>query len=261
MARIHVAVSGAAGRMGREVVKGVSQAANMQLVAAVDVEHVGEDAGLLAGLLPLGVTVEPSLTDALERCLPEVLVDFTIPSAVASSVECALGRGVRPVVGTTGLAHEQVQRFARLCEEREVGCVIAPNFAVGAVLLMKMSQMAASVLPGVEIIELHHDRKVDSPSGTALLTAEMIAQARGEAPQEPGPPERGMVSHGVRIHSVRLPGLVAHQEVIFGGLGQTLSIRHDTVSREAFIPGVLIAVEKVLGLKKLVYGLEHLLDL
>ncbi len=261
MAAIRVAVAGAAGRMGREVVRGVARAENMTLVAAVDLEHVNEDAGVLAGLPPLGVAVEPELGEALERSRAQVVVDFTRPNAVAGEVECALELGVRPVVGTTGLRPEQVERFASTCEERELGCVIAPNFAVGAVLMMKMSQMAASVLPGVEIIELHHDGKLDSPSGTALLTAAMIAEARGEPPQEPGPPERGLVSRGVRIHSVRLPGLVAHQEVVFGGLGQTLSIRHDTVSREAFIPGVLIAVEKVINLKRLVYGLEHLLDL
>jgi len=261
MARIRVAVVGAAGRMGREVVRAVCAQQHMTLATAVDLEHPGEDVGPLAGLPETGVTIEQDLRQALSRTRPQVMVDFTRPDVVLSNIECALDCGVRPVVGTTGLKAEEIERLAALCEERELGCVIAPNFAVGAVLLMKMSQMAASVLPAVEIIELHHEGKLDSPSGTALKTAEMIAAARGEAPQEPGPPERGTVSHGVRIHSVRLPGLVAHQEVIFGGLGQTLTLRHDSVSRESFMPGVLLAIEKVISLRKLVYGLEHLLDL
>jgi len=177
------------------------------------------------------------------------------------------------VIGTTGFGPEDVDRLRRAAEARGLGGVIAPNFAIGAVLLMRFAAEAAPHFPTVEIIELHHDRKLDAPSGTALLTAERIAASRRESGAEAGPgaakaPEageekvagvRGGAASGVRIHAVRLQGLVAHQEVIFGGLGQTLTIRHDSISRESFMPGVILAIRRVPGLRTLVYGLDDLL--
>jgi 4-hydroxy-tetrahydrodipicolinate reductase len=181
-------------------------------------------------------------------------------------MELALARGIRPVVGTTGLSPEQLKELANRFQEAQLGAIIAPNFAIGAILCMKFAAMAAKYMPHVEIIELHHDRKLDAPSGTALKTAELIAQARHSFKQ--GHPEeeelipgaRGAEYHGFRIHSVRLPGLIAHQEVLFGATGQTLSIRHDSISRESFMPGVNLAIKAVMNLDHLVYGLEHLLD-
>ncbi len=217
---IAVAVSGAAGRMGETVCAAVEGAEDMELTGRAD----------------------PALDTALGEVLgeAEVVVDFTTPeSAPANAREC-LEAGVHCVVGTTG---------ADLAELEGVGSAnlfFAPNFAIGAVLMMQAAKQAAPHMPECEIIELHHDRKLDAPSGTAIRTAELIAEAGGNV-HEP-------------VHSVRLPGLVAHQEVVFGGVGQTLSIRHDSISRESFMPGVLLAVRKVGQLdRRLVVGLEELL--
>lgn len=181
-------------------------------------------------------------------------------------MEIALSHGVRPVVGTTGFSETDIEELRRLAEEKELGAIIAPNFAIGAILMMKFAQMAANYFEDVEIIEKHHDRKLDAPSGTAIKTAELISKVR-QSKQQGHPDEkeelvgaRGANVDGMRIHSVRLPGLVAHQEVIFGGVGQTLTIRHDSLNRESFMPGVKLAVEAVLNLKTLVYGLEHIIE-
>lgn len=222
--------------------------------------------GEVIGLGSLGVAFSDSLETALLEERPDVLVDFTVPSSVRRHAEMALEMGVRPVVGTTGLSEEDIAELARLSGERRVGAVIAPNFALGAVLMMMFAARAAKYFPHVEIIEMHHDRKLDAPSGTSLKTAEMIARNRPELKQ--GHPEeketlegvRGGLRYGFRIHSVRLPGMVAHQEVIFGGPGQTLTLRHDSIDRESFMPGVKLAIQRVMELDHLVYGLEHLLE-
>lgn len=263
---VRVLVAGAAGRMGREVAKAVAGDPETELVGAVDVHEIGADAGELAGVGPRGVPVRGELGAALRETGAEVIVDFTRAEAAYSNARAALSAGVSPVVGTTGMSPEQIAELARLAEERAVGAVVAPNFALGAVLLMRFAAQAARYLPEVEIIELHHEKKVDAPSGTALKTAEMIRAAR--APERlPRPAEeikvpgcRGGDLDGIRIHSVRLPGYLAHEEVIFGGVGQTLTLRHDSMDRTSFMPGVLLAVKRVRGLKQLVYGLENLLD-
>ncbi|MBC7106484.1 MAG: 4-hydroxy-tetrahydrodipicolinate reductase [Firmicutes bacterium] len=263
---IRVAVAGAAGRMGTEVVRAVWRAEDLMLVAALDVRRVNADAGVLAGLGEIGVPVRRDLEEVLDEVRPDVLVDFTAAAAAVQNARAALNRGVRPVVGTTGIPAADLEELARLSAARGVGAVVAPNFALGAVLMMRFAAEAARFFPHVEIIELHHDQKVDAPSGTALKTAEVLAAVRGDArrgmPAEelklPGV-RGGTYDGGIRIHSVRLPGLVAHQEVIFGGTGQTLTIRHDSTSRESFMPGVLLAVRKVVELKGLVHGLDRLL--
>lgn len=252
--------------MGREVVKLLVRDESFEFVRGVSRSQAGKDVGEVIGLGPLGVTFIDSLEAALLEDRPDVLVDFTVPEAVRRHAETALEMGVRPVVGTTGLTEKDITELARLSEERRVGAVIAPNFALGAVLMMMIAARAAKYFPHVEIIEMHHDRKLDAPSGTSLKTAEMIAQNRAEIKQ--GHPEeketldgaRGGLRYGFRIHSVRLPGLVAHQEVIFGGPGQTLTLRHDSINRESFMPGVKLAIQKVMELDRLVYGLEHLLE-
>jgi 4-hydroxy-tetrahydrodipicolinate reductase len=263
---VRVLVAGAAGRMGREVVKAVAGDPDTELAGAVDISERGTDAGELAGIGAVGVPITSDMAQALRDSRAEVVVDFTRAEAAYANAQVALGAGVSPVIGTTGMSPEQIAELGRLAEKQQVGAVVAPNFAIGAVLLMRFAAQAARYLPEVEIIELHHEKKVDAPSGTAIKTAEMIQAAR--APERlPRPAEeikvagsRGGDFDGIRIHSVRLPGYVAHQEVIFGGTGQTLTLRHDSIDRISFMPGVLMAVKRVRSLKGLVYGLEKLLD-
>ena len=269
---IRVAVCGAAGRMGREVVKAIVEADGLHLVAAIDIASVGIDAGELAGAGRTGVHVETELEPALRKWMPDVIVDFTLPDSVKRNAIVALENGVAPVIGATGLSQADLSTLDALAREHGVGAFIAPNFAIGAVLMMQFAAQAARYLPDVEIIELHHEKKLDSPSGTALLTAQKIGQARQEAGRTPqtvpanllekAPGARGARNANtgdVPIHSVRLPGFVAHQEVIFGGVGEILTLRHDSTNRTSFMPGVILAVRKVRGLTGLVVGLENLL--
>ncbi len=220
---IRVAVSGAAGRMGATTCAAVESAEDMELVARIDPA--------------LGV----ELSDALNEHHPEVLVDFSVPTTAVENIRSAVSAGVHVVVGTTGFDLDAVRGL------EGANVFVAPNFAIGAVLMMKFAAEATKHMRAAEIIELHHDRKVDAPSGTAALTAKRMHEA---APDKPEPP----------IHSVRLPGLVAHQEVILGDVGQTLTIRHDSIDRESFMPGVLLAIRKVASLpERVVIGLEELL--
>ena len=251
--------------MGQAVVKAVMEDDALELVGAVDLKG-GMDAGELVGLGKSNVIVETNLVQAIERTKPEVMVDFTRPDVVFDDACMALKLGVSPVIGTTGLSDEAKKEIAALAEKHQAPAFIAPNFAIGAVLMMLMSKQAAKYMPNVEIIELHHDKKLDAPSGTALQTAEMIREVR-ESMQQGHPEEkekiagaRGANVDGMHIHSVRLPGYVAHQEVIFGGLGQTLTIRHDSMNRESFMPGVVLACKKVRALTGLTIGLDKLLD-
>jgi len=267
MSTIRVVVSGAAGRMGRAAVRTIAVQSDMKVVGAVGRSRaLGEDAGAVAGAAALGVAVENDLDTLLARIPAEVLVEFAPGQGAVAHARSAVTRGVRPVIGATGLSARDVEDLTTLCESHGVGGIIAPNFALGAVLMMAFSRQASRYFPHVEVIELHHDRKRDAPSGTATKTAQMIAGARGEAPppkvqeEEIVPGARGGTVGGVRVHSVRLPGLVAHQEVIFGGPGQVLTIRHDSFNEESFMPGLLLAVRRVMDLKSLVYGLENLLD-
>jgi 4-hydroxy-tetrahydrodipicolinate reductase len=204
----------------------------------------------------------------LEETKPDVVIDFTNADWTPLVADAALERRVRLVIGTTGLSEDWLVGLEQRCRERGVGAVVAANFAIGAVLMIHFAKVAARFFDAAEIIELHHDRKVDAPSGTALTTArEMLAGREGrpfgrnEPEKEPLPGTRSAAQHGITIHSVRLPGLVAHQEVLFGGLGQTLSIRHDTTGRDSFMPGVLLAVREVMQRRELVRGLDALVGL
>ncbi|MCW3061702.1 MAG: 4-hydroxy-tetrahydrodipicolinate reductase [Capsulimonas sp.] len=249
---ITVVVSGAKGRMGSETVGAIMAESDMQLVGEVD--H-GDDLGAtLAALKPLA------------------MVDFSVPSAVLGNIETALANGVVPIVGTTGLAPADVEHVRELCRTHKLGALIAPNFAIGALLMMRFSQEAAKYMPDVEIIEMHHERKLDAPSGTAAKTAEMIAIGRENAKPTPLPADafekipgsRGGKGVGdVPVHSVRIPGFVASQMVIFGGAGQTLTIRHDSLDRKSFMPGVVLALRHATAMAanggELIYGLENLL--
>ena len=253
---IKVLVNGALGRMGKTVCNAVNADSELELVGAVDAFE-GEVVGL---------KVETNLDAALKKFSPDVMVDFTRPDVVFDNVMTALANKVSPVVGTTGLSDEAKEKIRELAEENRTPAFIAPNFALGAVLMMLLSRKVAKYMPDVEIIELHHDKKLDAPSGTAELTAKMISEVR--LPHKQGHPDeverlahvRGAEVAGIRIHSVRLPGYVAHQEVIFGGLGQTLTIRHDSMGRESFMPGVILACKKVRSLKGLTVGLDKILD-
>lgn len=261
---INVLVNGACGRMGQAVLKAVSDDDELNLVAAVDIVG-GKDTGELIGTGANGVVVETDLKAAINSKKPQVMVDFTRPDVVFQNAKTALELKVAPVVGTTGLTAEQKEELKKISEANNTPIFIAPNFAIGAVLMMLMSKQAAKYLPNVEIIELHHDKKLDAPSGTAVQTAEMIREVRKSMKQ--GHPDekeklegaRGAEIDGMRIHSVRLPGFVAHQQVIFGGLGETLTIRHDSMDRASFMPGVVLACKKVLNLKGMTIGLDKLL--
>jgi 4-hydroxy-tetrahydrodipicolinate reductase len=256
---IRVGVVGATGRMGREVCRAVAADPDLALVAAVSRSAAGRSLADEVGLE--GEAGELVLADRLEALVEggaEVLVDFTAPAFAAEHIAWGIDHGIHVVVGTTGFEIDDAWR------EAPVGVVVAPNFAIGAVLLMRFAEQAAAHLPSAEVIELHHDRKVDAPSGTALLTARRIAAARGEVPPSPTgddahPGARGADVDGVRVHSVRLPGLVAHEEVVFGGPGQTLTLRHDSTDRTSFMPGVLLAIEAVGARPGLTIGLDELL--
>jgi 4-hydroxy-tetrahydrodipicolinate reductase len=270
---IPVVVNGAAGKMGREVVKAVAQAADMNLVGAIDTsaEHQGQDAGELAGLSePLEVPITNQLESMLAFASQEkqlgVMVDFTHPDGVYDNIRSAIAYGIRPVVGTTGLSPQQLQELADFADKASTGCLVIPNFSIGMVLLQQAAVTASQYFDHVEIIELHHNQKADAPSGTAIKTAEMLADM-GKSFNIPVVEEteklagaRGSAGgEGIRIHSIRLPGLIAHQEVIFGAPGQIYTLRHDTSDRACYMPGVLLAIRKVLELKSLVYGLEKIL--
>ena len=262
---IKVMVTGACGRMGQAVLKAVIEDSELELVGAVDLAG-GADAGELVGPGKNGVIVGTDLEAVIDASSPEVMVDFTRPGVVYANAVKAIKKGVSPVIGTTGLSDEEKAELAELSKANNTPVFIAPNFAIGAVLMMLMARQAAKYMPEVEIIELHHDKKLDAPSGTALQTAAMISEVRKAHVQ--GNPEetekvagaRGADVDGMRIHSVRLPGYVAHQEVIFGGLGQTLTIRHDSLNRESFMPGVCLACKKVRNLEGLVIGLDKIMD-
>ncbi len=261
---IRVLVVGAAGRMGSTVCRTVLDDPELALVGAVDVVSVHEDIGEMLGGNKLGLAISQHLDQSLVSLRPDVVVDFTHPSVVMDSIRTCLARGVDMVVGTTGITQEDLQEVNSLLESSDSNILIAPNFAVGAVLMMKFAESAAKHFSSVEIIELHHSRKADAPSGTALKTAELIAAnnkdiEKGQS-KEMVKGARGAEYEGVPIHSIRLQGLVAHQEVIFGGPGQTLTIRHDTLDRSSFMPGVLMGIKTISQRKGLTYGLDKLLE-
>lgn len=262
---VRVLVTGAAGRMGQAVMRGIIGDPECMLVGAVDVRSEGMDVGSLMGMERIGVNIDTDIAQAISSSVPDVMVDFTLPDIAQFNIKTALEMGVYPVVGTTGLKDQELEDIYSLCETENLGAFFAPNFAIGAVLMMQYAKNAAKFLPNVEIVELHHDQKLDSPSGTALRTAELIAEARVQVSKNLGfekvPGSRGGEYQDINIHSIRLPGFVAHQEIIFGGLGQTLTIRHDSISRESFIPGVLLAVKEAPKRQGVVVGLENLMGL
>lgn len=260
---IRVGVFGAGGRMGSTVCQTVADAPDMELVAAVDPHHAGIELSQLGIRGPsLQLTAKPDGAPGAE-----VMVDFTQIEAARDNLRWCAAHGVHAVVGTTGFTPDDFEEFEKLFADSDANAVIAPNFAIGAVLMMRFAELAAPYFESAEIVELHHDQKVDSPSGTAMLTAERMAAASGEWAQDPTTHEPlpgtrgGLGPAGIRIHALRLRGLVAHQEVVLGTTGQSLSIRHDSFDRSSFMPGVLMAVRAVCGRPGLTVGLDTLLGI
>lgn len=262
---INVIIAGPRGKMGSEAVKMVTNEEDFRLVACLDHKNGGKSLSDLADFPNLDVPIYEDIDECFASVEADVLVDLTVPEVGYIHTKKAIENNIRPVIGTTGFTQEQIIELSELSKSKNLGGIIAPNFAIGAVLMMKFSQMAAKYLPDVEIIEKHHDNKLDAPSGTAVKTAEMIRETRDFKKQgNPNEKEtligaRGAEFDGMRIHSVRLPGLVAHQEVIFGGEGQLLSIKHDSFNRASFMDGVKFSIEKTFELTELVYGLENII--
>ncbi|MFN0092582.1 MAG: 4-hydroxy-tetrahydrodipicolinate reductase [Acidimicrobiales bacterium] len=254
---IRVGVVGAGGRMGRTVCEAVAGDAELELAAAADA----------AGGEPVaGVAVAPDV-GGFAAAGVEVAVDFTVAAAARANLPALAGAGIHAVVGTTGFDDADLAAFAAVFAAAGRNCVIAPNFAIGAVLMMRFAELAAPWFDSAEVIELHHDQKIDAPSGTAMLTVERMAAASSQ--WSPDPTERevvagargGAAAGGIHVHSVRLRGLVAHQEVLLGTTGQSLTIRHDSYDRSSFMPGVLLAVKQVAGRPGLTVGLDQLLGI
>lgn len=264
---INVIVVGAKGKMGSEAVKMILDDQELNFVCGVDSKLNNVDVGDVIGIGTIERPFHNNLDEVFNQYDVDVMVDFTTPASVKSNMLKAIQNGVRPVVGTTGLSQEDISELNAQCQQAGIGALIAPNFAIGAILMMTFAKQAAKYMPDVEIIEMHHDQKLDAPSGTAIKTAQMIAEVREEHRQ--GHPEekeeiegaRGGFYEGFPIHSVRLPGLVAHQQVMFGSEGQTLTIRHDSINRTSFMPGVNLGIKKVMTYEGLIYGLEQLLEL
>ena len=247
---INIAVCGANGKMGQEVIKAVKEADDMALVAKIDINN-GEFA---------------TIKDAKESVNIDILIDFTQPKSIYENALYCLHNDINIVIGTTGLSDTQIDELKSLSEEKKIGCFIAPNFSTGAVLMMKFAKMAAKYFNNAEIIELHHNQKKDAPSGTAVKTAAMMAEVNenftnGNCEEtEVIEGARGAASYNnIHIHSVRMPGFMASQEVIFGSNGQTLRIKHDSTNRECYMPGVLLAVRYINEHKSFVYGLDNIL--
>jgi 4-hydroxy-tetrahydrodipicolinate reductase len=249
---INIAVCGANGKMGKEIVKAVNEAEDMTLVAKIDI---------LDGQFA-------TIKDAKNSVKIDILIDFTQPSSIYENALYCLNNDIKIVIGTTGLSDEQIQELKKLSNEKNIACLIAPNFSTGAVLLMKFSQMAAKYFDNAEIIELHHNQKKDAPSGTAIKTALMMGNGDDNKNFTTGncsevetiQGSRGGTSYNnIHIHSVRMPGYIASQEVILGANGQILTIRHDSMNRECYMPGILMATRYVNEHNEFVYGLENIM--
>ncbi|RIJ98028.1 MAG: 4-hydroxy-tetrahydrodipicolinate reductase [Armatimonadetes bacterium] len=262
---IRLALAGAAGKMGAEVVAAVQHERDIELVLVADRSHGGESLRKVLGTQFPDLKIDERLGAALDREKPDVLVDFTHPAAAPEHALSALTRGIAVVIGTSGVSSDDLKEIAIAADRSGKAALVVPNFAIGAVLMMRFCELAARWMPNCEIVEMHHDAKADAPSGTAHLTAERIGRARS-TPPKPIRTEvfrvegvRGGAHEGVPIHSVRLPGLVAHQQVIFGARGETLILRHDSLDRSSFMEGVRLAIRRVGEMKGLVVGLDSLL--
>lgn len=248
---IKVAVCGALGKMGKEVVEAVTNAQDMELVAQIDL---------------MGENTYKSIEEAKNAVDFEVVIDFTQPKSIFENAKYCLNNGIKIVIGTTGLTDEQLEELRELSKAKQTGCLIAPNFSTGAVLMMMFAKQASKYFDNAEIIELHHNQKKDAPSGTAIKTAQLMAQEKatfmaGNCPEvETIEGSRGGTSYSdIKIHSVRMPGFIASQEVIFGSSGQIFKVRHDSMDRKCYMQGVLLATRHVVEKNDFVYGLENIM--
>lgn len=242
---IPVLINGSEGKMGKEIVKSFLHDTEFEVVGTIDKKD--------------------NLAETIAKTQAKIVIDFTSASVGFQNASIIINAGAHPVIGTTGFLPDQIEELQKRCARKKLGGIIAPNFSIGALLLMQFAQQAVHYFPAVEIIEMHHQTKEETPSGTAVRTAELIHQARkSEASplkkyKEIIPHARGANHHDIAIHSVRLPGLVAHETILFGGRGETLTLRHDSTNRESFMPGIKLACKKVLELQELIFGLEKLL--
>ena len=264
---IRVGVVGALGKMGKEVVKAVLTAEDTELVMAVDIMGEGTDAGIAAIGKEANIKIESDLEKAIETKKPDVIVDFTQPNGIYNHVCTYMKHNVKSVIGTTGLKDEQISTLKELSKETNTACLIAPNFSTGAVLLMMFAKQAAKYFNNAEIIELHHNQKKDAPSGTAIKTAQLMAEensnfALGNCPESEliSGSRGGTADANIHIHSVRMPGYIASQEVIFGASGQILKLAHHTMERSCYMAGVLLAVRYVFDNNEFIYGLDNIIQ-
>lgn len=263
MAAIRVVIQGVTGRMGSETARAVCRESGMDLVAAVSRSAPGHEFPLPdgSGTIPLARSIGDLVSDA------DVVVDFTNPEGAMTSIRAAAAKGVHVVSGTTGLTNADLDEARKLAQDAGTGVIIAPNFALGAVLMVHLAKEAARFFDYAELTEVHHEAKVDAPSGTALAIARAAVEGKGghflapKAEKETLPGTRGGVHDGISVHSGRMPGRVAHHELVFGTLGQTLTIRHDSINRESFMPGVVLAIREVANRPGLTLGLENVLGL
>ncbi|WP_027963359.1 4-hydroxy-tetrahydrodipicolinate reductase [Halalkalibacillus halophilus] len=264
--RINIIVAGPRGKMGIEALQLIKETERFELVGCIDRKNEGKLVEEVDGLPSINAPIFTDANKAFDQVNADILVELTNPEVGFEHTKKALLHGIRPVVGTSGFSSAQLEELKEISQEQKTGIVIAPNFAIGAVLMMRFSQMAAKYFDHVEIIEKHHDQKLDAPSGTAVKTAQMIQETRNKSnqghpeEQETIPGARGAEFDGFKIHSVRLPGYIAEQEVIFGQKGQTLKLTHSSTDRRSFMSGVEFAIEQVLELDEYVYGLENLME-
>ncbi len=266
---MRIGVFGAGGQMGTTVCRAVAGDPELTLVAAIDPRLSGIDLSQVTGINGTGLEISGS-KESLVSSKAQVAVDFTSAESAFENMMWCAKHNVHGVVGTTGMSATQMAQLEEAFSKSKANCIIAPNFAIGAILMMRFSEMASIFFDTVDIVELHHDKKVDAPSGTAMETARRVTAFRGseENPFAPDPTSKtvldgvrgGRFDQGVHVHSLRVRGMVAHQEVIFGTLGQTLTIRHDSYDRTSFMPGVLLAIKSVVSLSGLVKGIDMLID-
>ena len=263
MSTIDVVVHGATGKMGREVLAAIASEQDIRTVGAVCQQDRGDILTATDGTT--SIPLFTSLPDALEASKPQVMADFTNAAAALPAALAAAQAGIGSVIGSSGLVEADFERLRTAADEHSVGILVVPNFAIGGVIMMQLAKRAAPYFQYVDIVEMHHEAKIDSPSGTALALAQTIAQEgnfqRNHSEKEPLPGTRGGEVNGVGVHSIRMAGRSAHHEVIFGATGQTFSLRHDTLGRDCYMPGVLLAIREVVKQKGLVIGLERLLGL